>query len=101
MTCRFRQLLPVRPLFCCLALIAVTLADGSAAWVDDLSPIAPGDWTYDREAHLIERAAGMMFTEFGRRVEENGSLGTDHGTATPMFIVGRKVKGASMAVRRA
>jgi uncharacterized protein (DUF1501 family) len=35
----------------------------------------------------------MMFTEFGRRVEENGSLGTDHGTATPMFIVGKGVKG--------
>jgi uncharacterized protein (DUF1501 family) len=26
-------------------------------------------------------------------VEENGSLGTDHGTATPMFIVGNHVKG--------
>ena len=35
----------------------------------------------------------MMFTEFGRRVEENGSLGTDHGTATPMFILGKGVKG--------
>ena len=35
----------------------------------------------------------MIFTEFGRRVEENGSLGTDHGTATPMFIVGKGVKG--------
>lgn len=34
----------------------------------------------------------MAFTEFGRRVEENGSLGTDHGTATPMFVVGRGVK---------
>jgi uncharacterized protein (DUF1501 family) len=37
--------------------------------------------------------AVMTFTEFGRRVEENGSLGTDHGTATPMFIVGKGVKG--------
>jgi uncharacterized protein (DUF1501 family) len=37
--------------------------------------------------------AVMIFTEFGRRVEENGSLGTDHGTATPMFIVGKRVKG--------
>jgi uncharacterized protein (DUF1501 family) len=35
----------------------------------------------------------MLFTEFGRRVEENGSLGTDHGTAGPMFIVGKHVKG--------
>ena len=35
----------------------------------------------------------MMFTEFGRRVEENASLGTDHGTATPMFVIGNGVKG--------
>jgi uncharacterized protein (DUF1501 family) len=35
----------------------------------------------------------MMFTEFGRRVEENGSLGTDHGTATPMFVAGHGVRG--------
>jgi uncharacterized protein (DUF1501 family) len=35
----------------------------------------------------------MLFTEFGRRVEENGSLGTDHGTATPMFVAGHGVKG--------
>src|SRR5207247_4666391 len=37
--------------------------------------------------------AVMIFSEFGRRVEENGSLGTDHGTATPMFVVGKGVKG--------
>ena len=37
--------------------------------------------------------AMMVFTEFGRRVEENGSLGTDHGTATPMFIAGKGIKG--------
>ena len=35
----------------------------------------------------------MMFTEFGRRVEENASLGTDHGTATPMFVIGNGVEG--------
>jgi len=37
--------------------------------------------------------AVMIFTEFGRRVEENGSLGTDHGTATPMFVIGKGVTG--------
>ena len=37
--------------------------------------------------------AVMMFTEFGRRVEENASQGTDHGTAGPMFVVGEAVKG--------
>jgi uncharacterized protein (DUF1501 family) len=36
--------------------------------------------------------AVMMFSEFGRRVEENASLGTDHGTAGPMFVMGAAVK---------
>ncbi len=35
----------------------------------------------------------LVFTEFGRRVEENASLGTDHGTATPLFVIGDSVKG--------
>jgi uncharacterized protein (DUF1501 family) len=30
----------------------------------------------------------LCFSEFGRRVRENGSRGTDHGTAAPMFLVG-------------
>ena len=37
--------------------------------------------------------AVMIFTEFGRRIEENASQGTDHGTAGPMFIVGPTLKG--------
>lgn len=32
-------------------------------------------------------------TEFGRQVKENGSLGTDHGANSPMFVVGKGVKG--------
>ncbi len=35
----------------------------------------------------------LTFSEFGRRPLENGSGGTDHGTAEPMFIVGNKVRG--------
>jgi uncharacterized protein (DUF1501 family) len=35
----------------------------------------------------------MAFSEFGRRVKQNGSNGTDHGTAEPMFIIGNKVQG--------
>ena len=33
-----------------------------------------------------------MFSEFGRRVEENASAGTDHGTAGPMFVFGSRIK---------
>ena len=35
------------------------------------------------------RVAVMCFSEFGRRVKENASDGTDHGAAAPMFIAGR------------
>ncbi|GFZ81891.1 hypothetical protein GCM10008018_29490 [Paenibacillus marchantiophytorum] len=48
----------------------------------------------DLEAQgLQDRVMVMMFSEFGRRVKENGSGGTDHGTAAPMFVMGGKVNG--------
>jgi uncharacterized protein (DUF1501 family) len=40
-----------------------------------------------------DRLLVMTFSEFGRRAKENGSRGTDHGSAAPMFLVGGKVKG--------
>lgn len=39
------------------------------------------------------RVLTMSFSEFGRRVGQNGSGGTDHGTAAPMFLMGPMVKG--------
>ncbi|MFT4639424.1 MAG: hypothetical protein ACI8T1_002749 [Verrucomicrobiales bacterium] len=42
----------------------------------------------DLEGHqLSDRVLAATFSEFGRRVEENGSLGSDHGTASQMFVV--------------
>jgi uncharacterized protein (DUF1501 family) len=35
----------------------------------------------------------MVFSEFGRRIAENTSLGTDHGTAGPAFIIGKPIAG--------
>ena len=62
-------------------LLAYT-ADAIRGFMDDLNRIGrAGD------------VAMMVFTEFGRRVEENASLGTDHGTATPMFVIGSGVAG--------
>jgi len=57
-------------------------ADAVRGFMDDMKRLGRAD-----------DVAMMIFTEFGRRVEENGSLGTDHGTATPMFIVGKGIKG--------
>jgi uncharacterized protein (DUF1501 family) len=37
--------------------------------------------------------AVMVFSEFGRRVPENTSLGTDHGTANHMYLIGKHVRG--------
>ena len=62
-------------------LLAYT-ADAVHGFVEDLARIG-----------RVSDVAIMMFTEFGRRVEENASLGTDHGTATPMFVIGAGVKG--------
>jgi hypothetical protein len=40
-----------------------------------------------------QRVVGMTFSEFGRRIKSNGSTGTDHGAAAPLFIFGRSVTG--------
>ena len=62
-------------------LLAYT-ADAVRGFVEDLKRIG-----------RASDVAIVMFTEFGRRVEENASLGTDHGTATPMFVIGAGVTG--------
>jgi uncharacterized protein (DUF1501 family) len=35
----------------------------------------------------------LVFSEFGRRAAENTSLGTDHGTANHMYVIGKQVRG--------
>jgi uncharacterized protein (DUF1501 family) len=40
----------------------------------------------------FDRVMIMTFSEFGRRVTENGSHGTDHGAAAPMFLAGGRLK---------
>ncbi|MDA0986098.1 MAG: DUF1501 domain-containing protein [Bacteroidetes bacterium] len=40
-----------------------------------------------------DRVAGMTFSEFGRRIKSNSSGGTDHGSAAPLFLFGKHVKG--------
>ncbi len=42
---------------------------------------------------LDERVLVMSFSEFGRRIQQNGSGGTDHGTAAPLFLFGPTVQG--------
>ncbi len=40
----------------------------------------------------LQRTTVLAFSEFGRRVQENASAGTDHGTAGPMFLAGGSVR---------
>jgi hypothetical protein len=42
---------------------------------------------------IEDRVIGMTFSEFGRRIRSNASLGTDHGAAAPVFVFGKNVKG--------
>ncbi|HYM35233.1 MAG TPA: DUF1501 domain-containing protein, partial [Steroidobacteraceae bacterium] len=42
---------------------------------------------------IADRVVGMTYSEFGRRVNENGSNGTDHGTCAPMFVFGTGING--------
>ena len=45
-----------------------------------------------KQAQLMQNVTVVVFSEFGRRVKDNGN-GTDHGTAAPMFIIGGNNKG--------
>jgi len=45
-----------------------------------------------KKANLLQNVTLVVFSEFGRRVKDNGN-GTDHGTAAPMFIIGGQNRG--------
>ncbi|MCC9072832.1 DUF1501 domain-containing protein [Flavobacterium sp. F-65] len=45
-----------------------------------------------KQAKMLQNVTVVVFSEFGRRVKDNGN-GTDHGTAAPMFIIGGSNKG--------
>ena len=57
---------------------------------------------FQREMETIgkdKKVVVLTFSEFGRRAHENASLGTDHGAAAPMFLVGSRVKGGLHGAR--
>ena len=41
---------------------------------------------------IEDRVMGLTFSEFGRRIKSNSSSGTDHGSAAPLFVFGKKAK---------
>ncbi len=50
-----------------------------------------------KAAKVLQNVTIVVFSEFGRRVKDNGN-GTDHGTAAPMFIIGGNNKGKSSEI---
>jgi uncharacterized protein (DUF1501 family) len=44
-----------------------------------------------RRLQVQDRVVGMTFSEFGRRIKANSSLGTDHGAAAPLIVFGSSV----------
>jgi uncharacterized protein (DUF1501 family) len=63
-------------------LLMMYLSDALRGFMEDIERIGRAD-----------DVAMMVFTEFGRRVQENASGGTDHGTAGPMYLLGNNIKG--------
>lgn len=57
-------------------------SEGIKAFYDDL-----------RQHELDHQVIIMTWSEFGRRVPMNGSLGTDHGAASPVFVLGTPILG--------
>lgn len=62
--------------------LMATLNDGLTTFYNDL-----------RNQGLLDDTLVMTFSEFGRRISENGSNGTDHGAAAIMMMLGGRVEG--------
>jgi uncharacterized protein (DUF1501 family) len=62
--------------------LMATFGDGLAAFYNDL-----------RNQGLLSDTLVLQYSEFGRRISENGSFGTDHGAAAVMMAMGGAVRG--------
>ena len=68
-------------------------ADTQSKLLKDLSDGLNAFYT-DLQGHgVADNVVVMTWSEFGRRVEENGGDGTDHGTTAPLFVLGNSVQG--------
>jgi uncharacterized protein (DUF1501 family) len=90
------QGLPIR----CAALRAPgmfdTHANESASFSSDLKLTVDSLLAFQRDLEargIADRVLIQVWSEFGRRARENGSLGTDHGAAGVGFLIGTRAKG--------
>jgi hypothetical protein len=70
--------------------LMLRVSDAIKAFMDDLKGLGVDD-----------RVIGMTFSEFGRRIKSNSSMGTDHGAAAPMFVFGKNVRSGVVGVNPA
>ena len=88
--------LPLR----CVAITAPgeydTHSDQPQALADGLDVTARSLFSFQRDLEargLADRVLTLVWSEFGRRAEENGSDGTDHGAAGTAFLIGTRARG--------
>ena len=91
--------LPLR----CVALEATGEYDTHASQTSALTPAltntAASLYAFQRDLEargIADRVLTLVWTEFGRRAEENGSGGTDHGAAGTGFLIGTRVAGTQV-----
>ncbi|MFZ1516129.1 MAG: DUF1501 domain-containing protein [Saprospiraceae bacterium] len=70
--------------------------NATGAHANLLKLLSDAVFSFQRDIELMNvahRVMGMTFSEFGRRIKSNDSVGTDHGAAAPLFVFGSKARG--------
>lgn len=65
--------------------LLLSLSNAVKAFYDDLA-----------EGGFDQKVLSMTFSEFGRRIEQNASAGTDHGAAAPLLLFGAGLNGSAV-----
>lgn len=69
-------------------------AEGRLAHLlDGVAVVVLEFWKGLRKRGISNQVLLLVFSEFGRSLRENAGLGTDHGTAGPVFLIGEGVRG--------
>ncbi len=67
------------------ATLLMRVSDAIKAFQDDIKGLG-----------IEDKIVGLTFSEFGRRIKSNSSVGTDHGAAAPMILFGNKIAGGML-----
>lgn len=70
-----------------------TLTGAHATLLNKVSRAIAGFQDDLEKMGVNDKVTGMVFSEFGRRVNSNGSRGTDHGSAMPVILFGTELRG--------